>query len=165
MAKVKVIFVGGDTVIDKTIKTVTNGQYSHVAIQTTDPQGKPCIYEASGIPDEIEKDPYPGVWRHRADKYDGNPYAKFISIDLPDKEAADAWAESKVGTLYAYPGCVLGGLHDLTGVNLPLDGELTMNCSEFSTRFLREGSLDILHGLFADGITPMDDERALEGTA
>lgn len=158
MAKVKIIFVGGTELIDEAIETITCGKHSHVAVLTNG-----YVYEASGIPDTEDPNPdkYPGLWKHRENKYDGNPYAKVIEMEVPNKEAGDIWAESMIGTPYAFGGCAIGALHDLTTLNIPGDGTLTMNCSEFATRYLRACNADILHGIYADDVTPADDEKAL----
>jgi hypothetical protein len=154
--KAIVVFVGGNTFVDKTIEFFSHGKHSHVAVFTNG-----YTYEAKG--EKEENDPYPGVWKREGNKYADDPYAKFVEVELPNKEAADKWADSVLGTLYAYAGCGDGLLHDVLNANLPCDGQLTMNCSEFTTRYLREGGCDILHGVYADAVTPADDERALEG--
>ena len=155
MSKVTVIFVGGTSFVDKVIDGVSHGVHSHVAVKALG-----GVLEALGVKDEEDK--YPGVWAHSADKYDNDPNAKFVEVDVPDVEAADKWAEGIISTPYAYVGCIDGGLHDMLGTNLPCDGQLTMNCSETVTRYLRAGKCDLLHGVYADAITPADDEKALE---
>ncbi|MBP2652167.1 MAG: hypothetical protein H6Q74_2992 [Firmicutes bacterium] len=49
----------------------------------------------------------------------------------------------------------------LQALQLPGDGEVTVNCSEAVCRILRCGGLDILPGVYADGVTP----AALQGLA
>jgi hypothetical protein len=50
------------------------------------------------VPDSGDK--YPGVWLHAADKYDNNPNAEFVEIDLPNLAAAEVEARRLIGTLY-----------------------------------------------------------------
>lgn len=154
MDEVTIIAVGGNEVVDKVITGVTGGEYSHVAIQTNG-----HIVEALG--EKENADPYPGIWERDFNKYDSNPYAKFIKVKVPNKKAGDKWLESVIGTPYAYIGCLAGGLSELLDTSLPCDGQLTMNCSELVTRYLRKCGLDLLPKTFADSATPADDVKAL----
>jgi hypothetical protein len=177
MSKITVVFVGGDSGVDKVIDTVTNGNISHVAIKILG-----GTLEALGIKDSVDK--YPGVWLHDTAKYDNNPYADYIDIDLPDLASAEKKAKLLLGKFYSYIGCIEGGAYDLFGVQLhpwltkvinvltikalglPVNidtGEWTMNCSETVTRILRAGGLNILPGVDADCITPEDLRVALNG--
>lgn len=156
MSKVTVIFVYGDGFIDKIIDGVTDGIYSHTAIKILG-----GVVEALGVKDP--GDDYPGIWLHPADKYDNNPNAKFIDVEIPDLSGAEETARKLIGKLYGYTDCIVGGLHDITGLNIPGDGDITDNCSETVPRILRGGGLNILPGIYADDITPNHLYRVLEG--
>ena len=175
MAKISIIFVHGDTFIDKSIDDITNGKYSHTAIKILG-----GVLEALGMPDAGDK--YPGVHLHDLGKYDNNPHVEFIEVDLPDLASAEKEGRNLLGMFYSYIGCIEGGTYDLFGINIhPLinnminilitkflhipvklsSGELTMNCSETVTRILRAGGLNVLPGVNADCVTPMDLYRYL----
>lgn len=154
MGEAIIIAVSGDTPIDNIITRFTGGIYSHVAIQTNE-----NVVEALGTKED--DDPYPGVWKHDLHKYDNDPNAKFFKVKVPNLGAGNKWLESVIGTPYAFPGCVVAAISIATGVSLPCDGELTMNCSETVARYLRECGLDFLSGEFADSITPFDDVEAI----
>jgi len=102
-----------------------------------------------------------GFVKSPATTYDGLE-TKIITVDVPDMEAAEVKAKALLGKRYGYIDCVNGGLHDLTGKNVPGDGEITVNCSEAVCRILRAGGLDILPGVYADDVTPADLLKALE---
>jgi len=165
-----IIFVRGDpgNIIDRTIETFSKGEYCHVAIKF--PWG---IVESLG---ELELGFMPGVRMSPINKYDG---ADILAIDIkvPDQVAAERKAQSLIGRLYSYIGCLEGGTYDITGVKLHpwivkifnwfftkflgvalnIDtGKWTMNCSETVTRILRAGGLEVLPSVDADCITPMD---------
>ena len=151
MTTVKVGFVGGDTLLDKAIEGFSGSQYadiSHTYIYLFD-----SILEAEGV--KQYSDPYPGVWLHPADKYDGNPHAKTVEIDLPDLAAAQSKARELIGTLYGYSDCIVTATKFLTGYNIFSGGELTMHCSETVTRILRAGGLPVCPGLQADEVSPV----------
>ncbi|MBU2700435.1 hypothetical protein Ga0466249_001527 [Sporomusaceae bacterium BoRhaA] len=179
MAKVSIIFVHGDTFIDKSIDDITNGKYSHTAIKILG-----GVLEALGMPDDGDK--YPGIHLHDLGKYDNKPYVEFVSVELPDLAAAENEARNMIGMFYSYIGCIEGGTYDLFGINLrpwfnkiinilitkffhiPVNlstGKWTMNCSETVTRILRAGGLNVLPGVDADCVTPMDLYRYLTAGA
>lgn len=156
MDKVTLIFVGGDSKIDKLITNITGGIYSHVAGILFD-----SVYESTG--EKESGDPYPGVWLHSADKFNNNQYAEFIEVDIPNIEALKSKARELLGTPYGYTDCIRGGFFDLLGIELP-DNDWTMDCSETWTRLLRAGNLDILPNIEAGNITPAKIRTAiLEG--
>ncbi len=155
--KVTVIFVKGDDkdcVVDRVIDAVSKGEYSHVAIKILG-----GVVEALGEKDADDK--YPGVWVHNAGKYDNDPDATMVDVDLPNIARAEAEAESLIGTLYGYVDCVNGGVYDMTGKQLPADGVITADCSETVTRILKAGGLNIFPTICPDCITPNDLYRAL----
>ncbi|WP_371380924.1 hypothetical protein [Sporomusa aerivorans] len=177
MGKVTLIFVGGDTLVDDVIEKVTSGDYSHVAIKING-----GVLESTGIMKAGDR--YPGVHMRNMNEYEGNPYAVFFDIDLPNQIAAELMAKKLLGKFYSYIGCIEGGAHTLWGINLhpiingvinwaimlfmrlPVNldtGAWTMNCSETVTRILRAGGFNILPGIDADCITPMDLYRYLTG--
>lgn len=172
------IFVREDpeNIIDRTIAAFSKGEYCHVAIQF--PWG---IVESLGIPG---MGLLPGVRVSSTDKYDGANILS-IDVDLPNQAAAEQKARRLIGKFYSYIGCFEGGAFDLTGMNLhswigkvfnwivakclgvPIKidtGEWTMNCSETATRIIRAGGLEILPGVDADCVTPMDLVRYFEET-
>jgi hypothetical protein len=108
--------------------------------------------ESQGIKDK--GDLYPGVWLHPPDKYKDGDNAVFITVQVPDIEAAEEEARQLIGTLYGYSDCVNGGVLELFGAQIPTDGAFTVNCSEAWTRILRAGNLNILPELTADSVTP-----------
>ena len=136
MAKVVLIFVGGDSNVDRVIETVSKGDVSHVAGLLFD-----SAYESTGLKEE--SDPYPGVWLHWPDKYNSNPDARFIEVDVPDIEGLKTEARRLLGTPYAYGGCIKTGIYDLLDIQLP-DKDWTMHCSETWTRLLRNGGANVL---------------------
>jgi len=83
------------------------------------------------------------------------------TVDIPKIEDAELEAKRLLYTPYGYIDCINGGIHDITGVQVPGDGEVTVNCSEAVTRILRAGGLDVLPGVYADCVTPADLYRAL----
>jgi hypothetical protein len=153
MDKVTLIFVGGDTKVDKIITSVTGGVYSHVAGFLFD-----SVYESTG--QKEEGDPYPGVWLHDANKYNNNQYAEFIEVDIPDIEALKIEGRKLLGTPYGYIDCLRGGFFDLLGIKT-LDNDWAMDCSETWTRLLRAGGLDILTNIEAGDITPARIRQAI----
>jgi len=147
MAKVTLIFIGGDSKVDKLITGVTGGTKSHVAGLLFD-----GTYESLGMKDE--SDLYPGVWLHNPNKYIGNPDAEFVEIEVPDIKALEAEARNLLGTPYGYTDCVRTGVYELFGTIIP-DNAYTMDCSETWTRLLRAGKLDILPEVPAGCISPV----------
>ncbi|SEP36904.1 hypothetical protein [Propionispora vibrioides] len=167
---VTLIFVRGDPVsmIDRTIEAVSQGDFCHVAVQFA--WG---IVEALGVP---ERGFVPGVRLSPTDKYDGKAVAT-MKLALPEEAAAEQEARRLLGRLYSYIGCLEGGIYDLTGIRLqpwlnklsdwlqirlfgtvlPVDiGTWSMNCSETAARIIRAGGINVLPGVEADCITPMD---------
>jgi hypothetical protein len=149
---VTVIFVRGDSLVDKVIDTVSQGIYSHVAIKILG-----GTLEALGIKDPEDK--YPGVWLHDADKYTNDPNAVLVDVDLPNITGAENTARALIGKPYGYDSCVSGGIYDLTGAEVPsIIGD---DCSQSGVLILREGGLDVMGDTPASCITPMDLYRIL----
>jgi hypothetical protein len=146
MDKLTLIFVGGDSRVDKLIEDVSGGDVSHVACLLFD-----SVYEATGMKEE--SDLYPGTWLHNPTKYDSNPDARFIEIEIPDMAALKGEARNLLGTPYAYGGCIKTGIYDLSGIELP-DCALTTHCSETITRLLRSGGVNILPDIEPGCIDP-----------
>ncbi|MBP2643785.1 MAG: hypothetical protein H6Q67_1672 [Firmicutes bacterium] len=115
-----------------------------------------AIFMLGGILEALDN----GFVKSPLNAYEGRK-TTVITVKVPDMEAAEVEAGKLLGTPYGYIDCVNGGLHDLTGANIPGDGELTVDCSEAVTRILRAGGLDILPGLYADCVTPADLLEAL----
>ena len=180
MSQVSVIFVKGDNrfTVDRLISNVTQGDYVHVAIKF-----KWGIVESLGVPEPGCI--LPGVRVSPLDKYD-NANVHTINIRLSDPPAAEQMAKSLIGTLYSYIGCIEGGLYNRFGIQIhgcistilnwiirqiaklpvPIDtGNWTMNCSETVARILKAGGLDVLPGVDADCITPMDLYQSLAARA
>lgn len=153
MAKVTLIFVGGDSTVDRLIDTVSKGDVSHVACLLFD-----SVLESTGLKDE--SDPYPGVWLHRPDKYNSNPDARFIEVEVPDIEALKTEARRLLGTPYAYGGCLKTGIFDMLDIQLP-DNDWTMHCSETITRLLKGGKVPLLPLLVPGVIDPYRLEKTI----
>ena len=155
MSKVTLIFVGGDGRVDKLIEGVSGGDVSHVACLLFD-----SVYESTGMKEE--SDPYPGVWLHRPDKYNGNPDAQVIEVEVPNIEGLKAEARRLLGTPYAFGGCVKTGIFDMLEIELP-DNDWTMHCSETVTRLLRGGELPVLQKNKAGVIDPYYLKKSILG--
>ena len=150
MSAVRMGFAGGTTLIDKAIQKISGGDYAditHAFIYLLD-----SIAEAEGVKEY--DDIYPGFWLHPPDKYAGDTHVRLIDLDVPDIEAAKAEARKLIGTPYSYHGC-LEAAANLTGIDLPTDGERTVMCSEAVTRILRAGGLDACSGIEPDMVTPV----------
>lgn len=152
MPKVIVGFVGGTERIDGFIETVTDAlkeNISHTFIIIGDD-----LYESTGY--KADGDKYAGVWKRegQANKYDNNPYAKFIELEFDEIDSIKKMAEHYIGTRYGHFDCVRGGWYDLTGIELP-DNDFFMDCSEYVTRCLRAKIKKLLEGLEAGCITPI----------
>ncbi len=154
---VTVILVHGldDSIVDKVIQQFSDGPYSHSAILFDNGLG---VVESLGIKDE--HDPYPGVWSHNPHTYD-DAVAKKITILLPNQELAEEETRNLLGSLYGYTDCVKGGLYDLLKIKLP-GNTLSINCSEFVTRVLRAGGLNVMPDVEPDCVTPNDLFRWFE---
>jgi hypothetical protein len=118
-------------------------QFDHVAIIIGD-----WLYEAE--PPLLQK-------HHDIHKYDSQPVA-FKNVNVPNIEDALAFAESKVGTPYGLlTSCVLGGIHDLTGLSIDLgDYDFSMDCSEYAAQIIRAGGLNIDPSVPDACITPRE---------
>ena len=151
MSAVRVGFVGGDTIVDTVIEAASGSQYadiSHSFVYLLN-----SIVEAEGV--KKYSDPYPGVWVHPPDKYEGNQHVKFIDVDVPDLPAAESKARELIGTLYGYTDCIVTATKFLTGHNIFKGGENTMHCSETVVRILRAGGLVVCPELEADEVSPI----------
>jgi len=102
-----------------------------------------------------------GFVKSPVDEY-ANSRTKIVSVEVPNIADAEAEAKRLLYTPYGWSDCVNGGIYDTTGVMLPGDGEITVNCSEAVTRILRAGGVDVLPGVYADCVTPADLLKALE---
>ena len=150
MTAVKVGFAGGTTIIDRAIQKVSGSEYcdiTHAFIFLLD-----SIAEAEGVKEY--DDIYPGFWLHPSDKYAGDEHVKIVELDVPDLAAAQAETRRLLGTPYSYHGC-LEAAAKLSGLDLPVDGEHTVMCSEAVTRILRAGGLCICPDNIADDVTPV----------
>lgn len=155
MSKIVLIFVGGNSFIDKAIHEVSKGDVTHVAGLLFD-----GTYESTGLKEET--DPYPGVWLHRPNKYIGNPDAKFIEIEVPDIDGLKAEARRLLGTPYGYTDCLRTGIFDILGMQIP-DNDWSMMCSETWTRLLHGGKVNILPSIVPGCIDPSRLYKAVMG--
>lgn len=146
MDKITLIFVGGDSRLDKLITGVTGGNKSHVAGLLFD-----GVYESTAFKEEA--DPYPGVWLHNPSKYTNNLNAEFVEVEVPDIESLQTEARRLLGTPYGYVDCIRTGLYEMFGIVIT-DNAYPMDCSETWTRLLRAGGLDILSEVQAGCISP-----------
>ena len=155
MAKLTLIFTGNSSnALSNVISKVTKGPYTHVAIKIL---GSTLEAFASCL----EGDPYPGVWLHEPDRYDNYKNAVFVDVEVPNLRGAEREARRSLGTYYGLVDCITSGIYNLTGTSIPGNGKHTMNCSETVVRILRAGGVNILPGVNADSISPMDLYRAL----
>lgn len=158
MSEIKLGFVGGDTEVDKIIKFASGAEeenITHAFVELFD-----SIYESEGIKQPYN--PYPGVWISEPDKYDNNPYVKYVIIDVPDISALKKKARELLGTMYGYTDCISTGIKLLTGADVLINGEHTAMCSETVTRLLRAGGINILSALKPDQISPVALYRAVK---
>lgn len=146
MGKVTLIFVSGDSEVDKLITGVTGGNKTHVAGLLFD-----GVYESTGMKEEF--DPYPGVWLHNPDKYVNNPDAEFIDLEVPDLDALKEEARRLLGTPYGYTDCARTGIYEMLGIVIT-DNAYAMDCSETWTRLLKASGLDILPEIPAGCVSP-----------
>lgn len=146
MDKLTLIFVGGDSFIDKAIEEVSKGDVSHTACILFD-----SVYESTGLKEAEDK--YPAVWLHDPDKYTDNPYAKFIQLEIPDMAALKAEARKLLGSPYGYVDCIRAGIFDLLNMQIP-DSDFAMDCSETVARLIRAGGINILPDVQAGCIDP-----------
>lgn len=154
--KITAIFVHGDNLISNIIQDVTSGYYAHVATKLP---SLGYIVEAEGSPE----DGYPaGVRKSPIDKYDNDPNAYFIDVNLPNIEEAEAEALRQLGNPYSFYDCLAGGMYDLYGIRFPGDGTNAYDCSKSHLLIVRAGGINLLPDEDASHITPMDDERAEE---
>jgi len=144
--KVTLIFVGGDSKVDKLITGVTGGTKSHVAGLILD-----GTYESLGVKDG--SDLYPGVWLHSPQKYLNNSDAEFVEIEVPNLDALKAEARRLLGRPYGYTDCIRTGIYEIFGIAVD-DNDYVMDCSETWTRLLRAGGLDILPTIQPGCISP-----------
>ena len=150
MSKVRVGFAGGTTIIDRAIQKVSGSEYcdiTHAFIFLLD-----SIAEAEGVKEY--DDIYPGFWLHPPDKYVDDEHVKIVEMDVPNLVAAQEETRRLLGTPYSYHGC-LEAAAKMSGLDLPVDGEHTVMCSEAVTRILRAGGLCICPDNLADDVTPV----------
>lgn len=134
----KLLFVEEDTLTGEIIQKFTGGQWSHVAIIDDDIliEAMPPLVTISSI--------------HRYESFK----TEIVEIYVPDIEAALAKAKSLVDKPYAVIGCIEGGLHDVFDIQLPGDGEKTINCCELAIRSIRAGGSKLREEISADCWTP-----------
>lgn len=149
MAKVVLIFVGGNSEIDKFIEHFSNGEdvnISHSAMLLLN-----SALESTGMKEE--NDPYPGVWLHDPAKYVDNPYARFIEVEVPNLVAGEAEGRKLIGTPYGPGDCFRAGVYEMLGWKIP-DNALTVDCSEMVTRVVRSMEVPVLPELEPGQIAP-----------
>jgi hypothetical protein len=149
--EVKVLFSYPETIFGRIIDAVEgpDADPSHAA-----------IFMLDGILEALDN----GFVKSPITAYDGHK-ATIITVDVPNIEDAELEAKRLLNTPYGWWDCINGGIREITGYQLPGDGELTVNCSEAVCRILRAGGLDILPGAYADGVTPAALLEALQGLA
>jgi hypothetical protein len=155
MAKLTLVFVGGEGWASEIVKKVTDSRFSHVAVKILD-----SVWESQAVCDPGDK--YPGIWLHPLNKYDNNPNAVFVDIEISAEalKRVENKARKMIGTFYGYSDCLRGGLFDLLKIALKGNG-ITANCSEGALKLLRVIPLNYYAGIDADCITPGDLYRAL----
>jgi hypothetical protein len=97
---------------------------------------------------------YPAVVLSPLNAYD-NIRHKIIEIDMPDLEAAEAYAAEQVGKPYSFLSCAEAELYALTGklINAQQDGT---DCSQLDINIGRVGKLAVLGSEPAALIRPSD---------
>ena len=162
MAKVKVFFVRAApySFVDEAISVFSKGKYIHTAIEIL---GGTLESLGEVVQDESGNDIPPGVRLSPLGKYDNRKDVLPKIVEVPDLAGAEAVARKLIGTPYGYIDCAEGGMFDQTGIALPDDGWLTADCSKTVALVLRGGGVDILPGIPAGDLTPMDDLNALGG--
>ncbi len=153
MSTLTLIFVGGNSFVDKAIEKVSDGEISHTACFLFD-----STYESTG--EKEEYDLYSGVWLHSPNKYTGNPDAKFIQVEVPYFDALQEEARRLLGTPYGYAQCLRTGIFDILGMQPP-SPEWTMHCSGTITRLLRAGGMNVLPDIQPGCIDPSRLYRAV----
>ncbi|MBP2653368.1 MAG: hypothetical protein H6Q73_937 [Firmicutes bacterium] len=146
--EVKILFSYPETVFGRIIDAVEGpgADPSHAA-----------IFMLDGILEALDN----GFVKSPLTAYDGHK-TTIITVDVPDIDDAELEAKRLLNTPYGYLDCINGGIREITGRQIPGDGEVTVNCSEAVTRILRAGGLDILPGIYADGVTPAALMEALQ---
>jgi hypothetical protein len=148
MAKVTAILVHDENLIGKGIQVVTNNYWNHIALQT-DQEIIEALLET-------------GVTFSPLDKYNTGYDVKRIVIDIPDIDALEAEAKRLQGKPYSEISCLDGGIYDLSGEEIPNDGDSAYDCSKLFTHLVRIGGFKILGDLQESYVTPGDDDKALE---
>ena len=139
--KVDVLFTAGHNVVGDIVEVTTESRWVHAA-----------IFMLDGIVEAV----HPAVTVSNIHTYD-NTEKEIITIDVPLYDQAVSKANSLLGTPYGLvTDCLVGGIHDVLGIELTGNGEKTVNCSETVLRILRAGGVAILTDHVADIITPED---------
>lgn len=144
--KAGIIFVKSKGWLGRLISWITKSPYTHVAIRSQ----RGYIVESIG---EAVNGRYPGVWCYPPNKYN-DKNSVTVWVDVPNIKKAEDYLCSVIGKFYGYPDLISGGVYALTGIDIPGNGEKTMDCSELGTRYLRNAELDILPGINADSVSP-----------
>jgi hypothetical protein len=123
MDTITLIFCEGQAWYSDVIKLVEHGKYTHVAGLILG-----STLEAQGVCDDIDR--YPATWLHAPDKYVDGVNCKFVTVRVENLAAAEAKARELIGCPYSFHGCVESGMEMLFDIQPPVDGELTVMCSE-----------------------------------
>ena len=132
MDKITLIFCEGNAWYSDIIKYVEHGKYTHVAgiiLNST--------LEAQGVCDDIDR--YPGFWCHSPQKYIDGVNCKFVTVGIKNLFAAEEKARRLIGCPYSFHGDVEAGLEMMFNLQPPVDGDLTVMCSEAWDIILKAG--------------------------
>jgi hypothetical protein len=155
MGEITLIFVATKGIIGNIIRKVTRGKFSHVAGLMFN-----STLEAYGW--KLEDDPYPGVWLHSPWRYSlRDPNVVFVDVEIPDIKGAEFEARRLIGAPYGYIDLLAAGIYNLFRIDLRTSGRHISICSEVWVRILRAGGVEVLPGVEADAIAPMDLYRTL----
>jgi len=108
-------------IVDNVIELVTHSKYAHIAIGFED-----CIIEAV----------FPRVIISPIDEFVGETQREIISFTVADEmyQAMRDVAQAQVCKLYGIDDCIIGGLHDLSDIELSaLNITNTEDCSSLCT--------------------------------
>ena len=144
--KVDILFTAGHNIVGDIVEVITQSRWAHAA-----------IFMLDGIIEAVQ----PSVTVSDIHKYD-DVEKEIITIEVPLYDHAVSKANSLLGIKYGLlTDCLVGGIHDVLGIELAGNGEQTLDCSETILRILRAGGVSILTDHNADIITPEDLYQAV----
>ena len=150
MDKLVIGFCGGITDLDKAIKYFSDSEtydITHSFVMILD-----STFESRGIKEK--SDPYPGVWLHSPEKYANDTTARFIEIEIPSIEKAEASARNLIGSAYGYSSCLAIFLKKVFKIDFP-DSNHSCDCSEAQSTIIRNSGVSLYPKLQVNEISPV----------